>query len=254
MKDLFTTTQCLSSQQIQDYLAEKLDEDNRFAVENHLLDCELCSAAVEGFAASYDFEKDQNLEQLAERFPYSEAARAAQTQALRNSYRWLNRIAAAAAILLLPLAAWLYWNSQADDRLYLHYFESYQSDYLSVRGKADNAPPLLKQAMANYQQKEYLRSLPLFESYLEEIPENTIAIFHAGLASLEAGQTTKAIQYLEIVRINDNDYYEDASWYLALAYLKLDRKAEAQGILDDLSKIPNGYYNQQVKDLQEGLQ
>lgn len=254
MKDLFTTTKCLSRQQIQDYLAGTLDEDRVFAVENHLLDCELCAAAVEGFAASYDFEKDQELDALAQRFPNETKAREAQLQPLRRNYRWLNRIAAAAAVLLLPLAAWLYWNAQAEDRLFAQYFQSYQSDYLALRGNEEEVPPLLQQAMSSYQQKEYLSSIPLFESYLEQAPENTVAIFHAGIASLEAGQTTKAIQYLEIVRINDNDYYEDASWYLALAYLRLDRKTAVLNILNDLDKIPNGYYRQQVKKLREELQ
>lgn len=253
MKNLFSTTKCLSAQQIEDYLAEKLDPESRFEVENHLLDCELCSAAVDGFAESYDFEKDQTLEQLANRFPKSEEAREAQLKPLRRNYRWLNRIAAAAAIIILPLAAWLYWNAQADDRLFYSYFESYDSDYLAVRGVAEEVSPMLQQAMEVYQQKEYLRSIPLFEAYLTQVPENTIAAFHAGLASLEAGQASKAVQYLEIVRLNDADYYEDASWYLVLAYLQLDQREEARGTLDDLAKISNGYYDRQVRELRERL-
>lgn len=254
MKNLFTTTPCLSVDQIQNYLAKKLDSKNRQEVENHLLDCELCAAAVEGFAESYDFETDKELEQLASQFSTTEATREAPVKTLPNHYRWINRIAAAAVILILPLAGWMYWNAQAKERLFSQYFQSYESDYLSLRGEGAETPnPMLQKAMEIYQQKEYLESIPLFDSYLEQVPENTIAAFHAGMASLEAGQTSKAIQYFEIVRLNDPSYYEDASWYLALAYLDMDRVEEANGVLEDLATREDGFYFTKVKALQKSL-
>ncbi len=247
MKELFTSTPCLSSQQLKDYIENRLDKAARLEVENHLLDCELCTAAVEGFSESYDFKVDRELEQLENLFDPAQKAKEAQIKPLRNNYTWINRIAAAAAILLLPIAAWFYWSAQSNDRLFSQYFESYESDYLATRSADQTTNPLLTKALEVYREKEYLHSIPLFESYLEQVPENTIAAFHTGLACLEAGQTSKAIQYLEIVRLNDEEYYEDASWYLALAYLELDQKEEALAVLNDLTKISNGYYQKEVE-------
>jgi len=254
MKELFTSTPCLSRQQVKDYIENRLDKASRFEVENHLLDCELCAAAVEGFSESYDFKVDQELEQLENLFDPAQKAKEAQIKPLRSNYSFLNRIAAAAAIILLPLAAFFYWNAQSNDRLFSQYFESYQSDYLAIRSADETANPLLTKAMEVYREKEFLSSIPLFESYLEKVPENTIAAFHTGLACLEAGQSSKAIQYLEIVRLNDEEYYEDASWYLALAYLQLERKEEALAVLNDLTKISDSYYQEEVRQLIQQLQ
>ena len=255
MKDLFATTQCLSQEQIRDYLKGSLNEEARYEVENHLLDCELCSAAVEGFAESYNFDENRELEELAQRFSSQKAAEA-QIRPLRRNYRWLNRVAAAAILLILPLAAWMYWNAQSEERLFARYFESYTSDYLATRSSnpsKDLHHSLLEKAVERYQQKEYLQSIPLLEVYLEKVPENTIAAFHAGMACLEVGQTSKAIQYLEVVRLNDAQYYEEASWYLALAHVQLGQEETARAILNDLLKIENGYYEKQVQELGERL-
>ncbi len=253
MKELFTSIPCLSPSQVKDYIDDRLDKAKRFEVENHLLDCELCTAAIEGFSESYDFKVDQELEQLENLFDPAQKAKEAQLKPLRNNYSFINRIAAAAAIILLPLAAWFYWSAQSNDRLFSQYFESYESDYLAMRSAEETANPLLTKAMEVYREKEFLSSIPLFESYLEQVPENTIAAFHTGLACLEAGQNSKAIQYLQTVRLNDEEYYEDASWYLALAYLEMDRKEEALAVLKDLTKISNGYYQKEVGQLIEQL-
>ena len=254
MKDIFAKTQCLSADQIKAYLNGSLDEEARYEVENHLLDCELCSAAVQGFASHYHFEKDQQLEQLADKFEPPNTVVETEIRPLQRSYRLINRIAAAAAIILLPLAAFLYWNAQSDERLFSQYFQTYDSDYLALRGENDAVNPMLNRAMETYRQKDFLQSIPLFESYLETAPENTVAVFHAGMACIEAGQYKKAVRYLELVRLNDSDYYEDASWYLALAHLQLKETAEAVAVLLDLSKLKNGYYEKQVKALLPKLQ
>lgn len=51
MKPIFQIHQCLSEENIKGYLTNRLSEEERFRVENHLLDCPLCSDAVDGYAA-----------------------------------------------------------------------------------------------------------------------------------------------------------------------------------------------------------
>ena len=256
MKNFFTPTLCLTPTQIKAYLEGQLSEEERYAVEHHLTDCELCSAAIEGYAQSYNFETDTELDELAGHFSteQAQAAEEAQIRPLERSYRGLNRIAAAVLLLALPLAGWLYWNAQANERLYSQYFEAYSSDYLALRSEADKTPnPMLKSAMEVYQKQDYTQSLALLEMYLEKDPENTIAVFHAGVASLEEGQIRKAIQYLERVRFNDERYYEDASWYLTLAYLKAGQKTKVHAVLEDLLKLPKGYYYDRATALKNKL-
>ena len=63
-KLVFQPMKCLSQDEIRLYLIGELDESSRYRVENHLLDCPLCSDAVEGFAENYNFDKDEQLDEL----------------------------------------------------------------------------------------------------------------------------------------------------------------------------------------------
>ncbi len=253
MKDLFTASPHLSPEKIRDYLAAQLDDQERFEVENHLLDCELCNAAVEGFSEFPAELEAPKIEALAKRFPPQEMAKEAQLSPLRRSYTWRNRLAIAAAVLLLPLAAWWYWQAQNSDPFFSQFYQSYQSDFLAVRSPENPADPLLKEGILQYQNQNYSASLPLLESYLEEEPEQSVAAFHAGMASIELGETRQAIAYLERVRLNDPQYYEDATWYLILAHLKLQEKEEAQALLDDLLKIDQGFYEAKAQQIKTTL-
>ena len=48
MSKIFDVRPCLSREEITEYLTGSLTETKRFEIENHLLDCPLCSDAVDG--------------------------------------------------------------------------------------------------------------------------------------------------------------------------------------------------------------
>jgi hypothetical protein len=48
LMDIWTPTTCLSKQQLLDYVQQKIDEEELHVVERHLIDCSLCSDAVDG--------------------------------------------------------------------------------------------------------------------------------------------------------------------------------------------------------------
>ena len=50
-KDLFTATQCPTQQQLLDYVQGRLSPEQQHEVELHLMDCEMCSEAIEGLSA-----------------------------------------------------------------------------------------------------------------------------------------------------------------------------------------------------------
>lgn len=49
VKNIFGSTDCLSEQDLRNYAAKKLNTDEMHRIEQHLVDCELCSEAVEGY-------------------------------------------------------------------------------------------------------------------------------------------------------------------------------------------------------------
>ncbi len=115
-KNLFESSGCLSEQTLFDYIDDRLSSDERFRVEKHLLDCELCADALEGFR----FVKDRSRitsatnrvwELLESRngpdsgsMPESENKK--KNRVVRMDYRY--QLSAAAALALIICGAFLF--------------------------------------------------------------------------------------------------------------------------------------------------
>lgn len=244
MKALFTSGNCLSRQEVKNYLQDRLSNESRFRIENHLLDCPMCNTAVGGYAQTYNFNVDRHLENL------EEALSIPAIPANEHKIVKLWQLAAAVLIFLIPTAVFLYWNNSQNDRLFASYFESFESNMVT-RGEQSPAryPPLLQGAMDSYQKKSYAQSIPQFYAFLETDPENTAAQFMLALASIELQEHNEAINLLEIVRLNDEKYFEDATWYLILAHLKMNSIEDAKVLLSDLLQQKQGFYYQKARDL-----
>ena len=249
---IFDDSKCLNAQQIQHYLSETADNEERYEVENHLLDCPLCSEAIEGFANHYNFEEDTALEELKNRFGNQTNEEAIVRELPRRSRLIsLNRVAAAAMMLIIPIAGLLYWNASSGERLYQSYYDGFELEGGQLRGSNDavKLDANYSKAIDFYNAKEYANSLTYFEAYLGENREDAKATFLAGIAYLEEGNYPNAIDYLSTARFNDEQYYEEASWFLALAYVKNDNKIDARIVLDELLKIENGFYSKKAAAL-----
>ena len=74
--------------------------------------------------------------------------------------------------------------------------------------------------------------------------------------ALAASKTTddKAIENLSYARLNDENYYEDATWNLALANIGIGNIDEAKALIEDLVKIEGGYYNDKAEKLLKELE
>ncbi len=251
MKKIFENSSCLTSDELKAYLQETMDEEQRYRAENHLLDCPLCTAAVEGFANQYDFDKDKQLEELQERF----SPPAAKARPPRR-FSLFNRIAAALLLLVVSLAALLYWQSQSSERLYQAYFQQPDSELLaSVRSANAGSPlhPDFDKAMQLFNDQRYKESTAYFRDYLNSQPENAAVNFYAGVALLESGEAAAAAEQLETARINSEQFYEEASWYLALAHIRMEEPREARTVLKELLKYKDGFYKEKATALLEKI-
>lgn len=256
MKHLFNTTNHLSKRQIQDYLNENLNPEERFQVENHLLDSPLAAAAVEGYEKMGFTEEDML---FLEKFKAeTEAPAKAQTIVKqlepRNNRFVLRRIAAAVALLLIPLSMFLFNSNPSMDELYQENFEAYtlNKDFRGEQNETTTSETLQK-VLDQYQNSNYAASIPLFETYLSQV-ENSEMRLGAAVANLETGNYQKATNLLMAVRQNDERHFENATWYLILTKLKTEQKAEAIDLLEDLlKKNPKGYYTTKAKSLLKKL-
>ncbi len=247
---------CLTETQIKNYISEMLPDKERFGVEDHLLDCPFCADAVEGLSDHYDFEKDSSLEKLDTHFEEKLRREEALIKPLNAPRLFsINRIAAGILFLLLPLAGWMYWTSNVDQNLYASYMPENAAPSATMRsggGVVALEMPVV-QAKKLFAEKRFEASLLACEEVLEKNPQHPLATYYAGLSALESGHSELARHYLSGLRINEPDFYEDATWYLALTEVKAGEKAAAKVLLEELMKLPQGIYFEEVGDLYKRL-
>lgn len=257
MNQIFKTSTHLSRQQLSSYLQGKLTKEEQFSVENHLLDCPLCSAAVEGFGAQANI--DQAIK-ASEELNYK-----GRTIERKSTLRPLRAIASIAAVAVLSLGlGWLVFNLNESnpDELFASYYDVYANDVtVTLRGEEGEITNVaLQTAMSAYDQQDYQKSALLLEEMIAANPEDVIATYYAGLSYLELGQLkkaadylAKAANYLEMTRLNNSVYYTSATWYLALTNIKQGKINEAKQILKDLRNSNDSFYVKKAKALLKEL-
>jgi tetratricopeptide (TPR) repeat protein len=148
------------------------------------------------------------------------------------------------------------WQQNNYEELFASAYQVYPNDYLPVdanfRGDA-RIDSLELAAMTAYENKDFLNA----ESKLKEIlqtGENHELRFFLAMSQLENAKPDDAIESLQaLYSLSENfKYYEQTRWYLALAYLKIQRKDEAKRLLNELSEI-KGYYWDKAKVLKEKM-
>jgi hypothetical protein len=58
INNIFKASACLTEAELKAYISQKLEGEELHRVECHLLDCELCSDAVEGLSTSTDVDRE----------------------------------------------------------------------------------------------------------------------------------------------------------------------------------------------------
>lgn len=238
---------CLSKQQIIKYLENSLPLKDKGELEDHLQSCPLCRSATNGFVDHYNFSSDHELDQLEQTLFSSHNS--------VRPHRSLGNLAAAVILILLTsFAIFNYWNSSIEERLYAAYYTPFTVDDI-MRGEISDEQHSseLKQALQYYNHRDFEESLPHFTAHLEDFPEHDHAKFLLGLTLLELGQPEQAIDQLNTVRINNPYYYEDATWYLMLGYLRAGKHEMSKALLEDLLQVKNGYYHEAVIELKKKL-
>ena len=145
----------------------------------------------------------------------------------------LSVISSIAAIIVIVFSLNIYQDNRRMDKLFETYYTPLEYDsQLMSRGK-ENISPELASAMESYQKEDYATALQKFEA-IPDVDENYL--IYKAICLLETEQTEDAITLLEQLVANGEgtEYYQQACWYLSLAYL---RNHEDDKVIDFLSKI-----------------
>ncbi|MCB0707202.1 MAG: tetratricopeptide repeat protein [Saprospiraceae bacterium] len=235
MQPIFQEHICLTEKELTAYLNGALEQQDRFRVENHLLDCPLCSDALEGFSLT--------LNQAPQKI-----------KAISPKLRWLRAAAAVlvVAVCLLGLRVFL---SNSDQQLYSAFFESYPNEMdklvrsSTVEEETASIPENLVAAFKAYDAEEYEKSAAFFTTELNSNTYGAIARFYGGIAALEAGDNKKAEELLEAASQTGSIYEAEAKWYLALTLLREGRKDDALQLLNMLAADSSGRYFKKANTL-----
>jgi cytochrome c-type biogenesis protein CcmH/NrfG len=234
------------------YLRGELSDDERFDLENGPLQTAGVRDTLEAIAKEKDMipaiEEDFN--EISERWQQRSQVSQAPT-----ALRW-QLIAAAAAVVLLAIFTYGYYQNQADSRLYADYFGDGQvQEYLAVRGES-NANAEVTSAMDTYQQGDYESSLLQFKALREQDPFDSQILLYTGLSAMQTGDYYTARLAFEQLLSLDVVPADRASarWYLALTYLQQDQIQQAKAELNWLVKNNTGELGAKAKALLADLE
>lgn len=165
-------------------------------------------------------------------------------QALTKKKHQKNRILYAlssiAAIIAIVFSLNIYQDNRRMDKLFETYYTPLEYDSQLMSRGEDTISPELASTMESYQKKDYATALQKFEA-IPDVEENFL--IYKAICLLETEQTEDAIIMLEQLVANGEgtEYYQQACWYLALAYLYNHEDEKALPILE---KNSNELYNE----------
>ena len=142
--------------------------------------------------------------------------------------RW---VVAAAAVFtgLIILTIWSPWKNE-------DLFTTYAS--LDMPGVAERGTPadsLLKQAIANFNEKKFAEAIHEFEKLLKGDQQNSYLHYYYSIALLKNGQMEGSRNELSQLYNGNSLFRYDAAFFIALSYLKEKDKAKCR---EWLNKIP----------------
>ncbi len=144
-------------------------------------------------------------------------------------------------------------NQLADDD-YNFFSDTYKKD--DLRRSQKSPKEILFDAIQSYENKKYTEASLLFDSYLVTSPNNAQALYFGGMSYYENHNYKKSIPLLEKFLKQKSDIVyqknnQDAEWYLANSYLKVNQKQKAKTVLQKIANSSSKYSNQAKSLLQK---
>lgn len=262
----------LLSQEEQLRWQERLEQDANFAQE-----LEQYQKLFQGFQALELETFEANVK------TWEAAAQAKEVQApqvspqpMRLRRSWRSWVAAAAAILLLPVSALLIYQMQGASptaaSLFAESFQEHTCILGSSRGSITHAlgetaleeeeelaleeaapqsttplslKSILNEAVFAYNDANFAQAIEYFQAYIDAQPKGNLheAEFYMAVSLLAEGKAAEAQNlFSDLRRKKSSGFMAEASdWYLALSYLKMEQHTKAKKVLRKIIKQKRGH-------------
>jgi tetratricopeptide (TPR) repeat protein len=161
----------------------------------------------------------------------------------------IQRVAAAFIGLAIVATVSLYLirgNTEVTgNELYKEYFIAYENAIVPItRGEDD--PTLLVRTFRAYESENYATAITLFDELLK-VDEREFISFYGAIAYMGAGDAQKAAGLLKKLVTEKGEFAQQATWYLALNYIKLEDNDNAKSLL--ITLVENTTYNERAQQL-----
>ena len=165
----------------------------------------------------------------------------AKRQQKSKAKKFIMSITSIAAIKAIVFSLNIYQDNRRMDKLFETYYTPLEYDSQLMSRGEDTISPELASTMESYQKEDYATALQKFEA-IPDVDENYL--IYKAICLLETEQTEDAITLLEKLVANGEgtEYYQQACWYLALAYLCNHDKDRFLDIIE-LNLYPDEYQN-----------
>lgn len=157
----------------------------------------------------------------------------------------------AASILILIGISSLIWltNSSTSEDLFSEYYVPYPIGDIK-RGDESSSDDNFKKIVFNYKKKEYKKVIPVLENIIEQNHNNPQLKLCLGNSYLNTGQLEKA-ETIFLSFSKQDQYYNDATWFLSLTYLKMKKEKQVILLLNKLNSFDNRHRNNSLNLLKD---
>jgi hypothetical protein len=233
------------------YLEGALSDHERMALEARLLEDETLRALLaehksilEGIKATARMDVLKSLRTLEATLPEHETKIVPLWQ-----NKWLLIAASVSIIILISFI--LFWpQSSKTDQLFAQYFERYPNIIFPVtRGDLSGDTSSIAKAYQAYDHGDCTKAINLFNKVSEA---DEVISFYLANAYLCNNEITKAQVLLLQIKEAHHSLEAEASWYLALCYLKGDNIQKTVAELEHVIQLRRGYV-QEAEELTNKL-
>ncbi|MFP4048299.1 MAG: hypothetical protein ACLFT4_11145 [Bacteroidales bacterium] len=176
---------------------------------------------------------------------------------LRNWFYW---VPAAAAAIFIGLYVGVIGPSGQGKKLYNEYFEPYPNEVIPF-ARGENVPEKFKhfsqkeynfivRAIKHYERGNYKEASDLFKQHVERKEVNAELIFYMGISQLKSGEEQQAQENLSyVLNLDEMEFQQEAQWYMALTYLKINDIESARQILKEISETSGHPYKNKAQNV-----
>lgn len=148
----------------------------------------------------------------------------------KNYTPWL---VAASVLIIVGIGLMNLFNKEENsNQLYMAYFEPYENVVQPIT-RGQSIENLKTTVFIAYEKQEYTQASEGFQQLYETTNESYYLLYEAN-ALMADNQLEKAISILEKHVALEDEFVEKSRWYLALAYLKMEKIPQAKQLLQEI--------------------